>query len=157
TQVFTVQPDLPSVRGLAGNFASPYRSHLFSARLDLKISDKHNAFIRYSHDGNKGFGPSGGQPLPSNWLQNTNLSDQGVIGLTSILKATLTNDFRVNFTYWRNRNLFADQSTCPNCIGLGFPSISLQGSSNFAAGNTLNATQGRNLRRFTFLDTLTWV
>lgn len=156
SQVFTVQPDLPSIRGLAGNFASPYKGKLFSVRMDLKVSDRHNAFVRYSHDGNKGFGPNGGPVLPSNWLQNTNYSDQGVVGLTSILRPTLTNDFRVNFTYWRNRNLFADSEVCPNCLGLGLPEITLQGSSNFRAGNTQNATQGRNLRRYTFLDNLTW-
>lgn len=156
TQVFTVQPDLPSISGLAGNFASPYSGHLFSARLDWKVSNNHNAFLRYSHDQNKGFGPRGGARLPSNWLQNTNFSDQGILGVTSILKPTLTNDFHLNFTYWRNRNLFADQSVCPNCIGLGFPEISLQGSGNFTVGNTQNATQGRNLRRYTFLDTVTW-
>ena len=32
----------------------------------------------------------------------------------------------------------------------------MQGSTNFTAGNTLNATQGRDLRRFTFTDGLTW-
>ncbi len=156
TQVFTVQPDLPSVRGLAGNFPSPYRGHLFSVKFDLKLSDKHNLFARYSHDQNKGFGPNGGPVLPSNWLQNKNFSDQSVLGVTSVFTPTLTNDFRFNYTYWQNRNLFADDNTCPNCLGLGFPEISLQGSSNFRVGNTQNATQGRDLRRFTFTDTLTW-
>jgi hypothetical protein len=156
TQVFTVQPDLPSVRGLAGNFASPYRGHLFSTRVDWKITDNHTAFLRYSHDQNKGFGPNSGAPLPSNWLQNKNFSDQGVLGITSSLSPTLVNDFRFNYTYWQNRNLFADQNTCEGCIGLGFPNTTLVGSSNFAVGNTTNATQGRDLRRFTFLDTVTW-
>lgn len=158
TQVFAVQPDLPSVAGLAGTFLSPYRGHLFSTRIDWRVNDRHTAFLRYSHDQNRGFGPNGGAPLPSNWLQNKNFSDQGVIGITSSLTeaGTVVNDFRFNFTYWQNRNLFADQEVCPNCLGLGFPQINLQGSSNFAVGNTSNATQGRDLRRFTFLDTLTW-
>jgi hypothetical protein len=156
TQVFTVQPDLPSVRGLAGNFGSPYEGHLFSLRFDVKLTDKHNLFVRYSHDQNKGFGPNSGAPLPSNWLQNKNFSDQSVLGLTSSLSPTLVNDFRFNYTYWQNRNFFADQETCPGCLGLGFPNLTLVGSSNFAVGNTTNATQGRDLRRFTFLDVLTW-
>jgi carboxypeptidase family protein len=156
TQVFTVQPDLPSVSGLSGNFLSPYRGHLFSLRIDLKLSDKHSLFARYSHDQNKGFGPAGGSPLPSNWLQNKNFSDQSLLNVTSILKPSLVNDFRFNYTYWQNRNLFADDQTCPGCIGLGFPNLTLVGSSNFAVGNTTNATQGRDLRRFTFLDMLTW-
>ncbi len=161
-QVFTIQPDLPSVRGLAGNFLSPYRGHLFSLKFDLKINDKHNLFARYSHDQNKGFGPQNfnpqsGPPLPSNWLQNENFSDQSVLGVTSVFTPTLTNDFRFNYTYWQNRNLFADENVCPGCLGLGFPDITtLLGSTNFRVGNTINATQGRDLRRFTFLDTLTW-
>jgi hypothetical protein len=156
-QVFTVQPDVPSVAGLAGNFLSPYRGHLFSLKLDLKVNDKHNLFVRYSHDQNKGFGPQGGATLPSNWLQNKNFSDQSVLGVTSVFTPTLTNDFRFNYTYWQNRNLFADDNTCPGCLGLGFPEFSTTvGSNNFRVGNTQNATQGRDLRRFTFLDTLTW-
>jgi Carboxypeptidase regulatory-like domain len=156
-QVFTVQPDLPSVQGLAGNFLSPYRGHLFSLKFDLRINDKHTLFARYSHDQNKGFGPQSGAPLPSNWLQNKNFSDQSVLGVTSVFTPTLTNDFRFNYTYWQNRNLFADENVCPGCLGLGFPDITtLLPSTNFRVGNTINATQGRDLRRFTFLDTVTW-
>lgn len=156
SQVFTVQPDLPSVRGLAGNFSSPYRGHLFSTRLDWRISDKNTLFARLSHDRNRGFGPSGGAPLPSNWLQNKNYSIQGVLGLTTTISSTLVNDFRFNTTYWQNRNLFADSTVCQNCLGLGFPQLTLVGSNNFTVGNTSNATQGRDLRRFTFFNNLSW-
>lgn len=154
-QAFVVQPNVPSVAGLAGNFSSPYNGHLFSVKVDLKINDKHNLFARYSLDKNKGFGPNGGPVLPSNWLQNTNNSNQMVTGLTSVLKPTLVNDFRFNFTYWRNRNLFPDESVCAGCLGLGFGQLSVNGT-NFTVGNTSNATQGRDLYRYTFTDNLTW-
>lgn len=154
-QAFVVQPNVPSVSGLAGNFSSPYNGHLFSAKVDLKVNDKNNVFGRYSRDQNKGFGPQGGATMPSNWLQNTNSSNQVVVGWTSVIQPTLVNDFRYNFTYWRNRNLFADQATCPGCIGLGFGQLDLVGS-NFRVGNTSNATQGRDLYRNTFTDNLTW-
>lgn len=154
-QAFVVQPNVPSVAGLAGNFSSPYNGHLFSAKLDLRINDKNNVFARYSRDQNKGFGPNGGAQMPSNWLQNTNSSNQAVIGWTSVLKPTLVNDFRFNFTYWRNRNLFADNNVCPDCLGLGFGQLSVNGT-NFTVGNTSNATQGRDLYRYTFTDNLTW-
>ncbi len=155
TQTFVVQPNVPSLAGLAGNFSSPYAGHLFSAKVDVKLSEKHNIFGRYSRDQNKGFGPNGGATMPSNWLQNTNSSNQIVIGLTSVLKPTLVNDFRYNYTYWRNRNLFADSNVCPDCLGLGFGQLSVNGS-NFTVGNTSNATQGRDLYRNTFTDSLTW-
>lgn len=154
-QAFVVQPNVPSVAGLAGNFSSPYSGHLFSAKVDVKINDKHNVFARYSLDKNKGFGPNGGPVLPSNWLQNTNNSNQMVTGLTSVFTPTLVNDFRFNFTYWRNRNLFPDESVCAGCLGLGFGQLSVNGT-NFTVGNTSNATQGRDLYRYTFTDNLTW-
>jgi hypothetical protein len=155
TSIVTYQPNYASASSLAGNFASPYSGHLFSTRLDWRVTDKHSAFLRYSHDQNKGFGPNGGAILPSNWLQNKNFSDQGVIGVTSTFTPTLVNDFRFNFTYWQNRNLFPDSSVCPDCIGLNFPQLEINGT-NVRVGNTENATQGRDLRRFTFLDTVTW-
>jgi hypothetical protein len=153
--VVTYQPNLASASSLTGNFPSPYKSHLFSARIDWKVSEKHNAFLRYSHDQNRGFGPNGGPVLPSNWLQNKNFSDQGVIGITSALKPTLVNDFRFNYTYWQNRNLFPDSTVCPDCVGLNFPQLNINGT-NVTIGNTSNATQGRDLRRYTFTDSLTW-
>lgn len=157
TQAFSVAPDLPSVAGLAGTFGSPYRGHLFSTRIDWRINQKHNLFARYSHDQNKGVGPNAGSPLPSNWLQNRNFSDQSVLGLTSSFTSNIVNDFRASYAYWQNRNLFADNSTCPApCVGLGGPQVTLVGSSNFAVGNTSNATQGRDLRRFNFTDQVTW-
>src|SRR5262249_16754151 len=48
-----------------------------------------------------------------------------------------------------------DSSVCPDCVGLNFPQLQINGT-NVTVGNTSNATQGRDLRRFTFLDTLTW-
>lgn len=157
TSIVTVQPNLPSASGLTGNFSSPYSGHLFSARVDWNVTDRHHAFLRYSHDENKGFGPRGAARLPSNWLQNKNFSDQGVLGLTSTLTegGTVVNDFRFNYTYWQNRNLFADNATCADCVGLGFPELSIDGT-NVTIGNTQNATQGRDLRRFTFDDIVSW-
>jgi hypothetical protein len=155
-QLFTVQPDLPSIAGLGGNFGSPYKGKNLSARFDYRLTPNHSMYARYSHDGNHGFGPSGGATLPSNWLRNTNWSDQTVFDLTSSLAPTLVNDFHFGYTYWQNRNLFPRQQDCPGCIGLGFPDLTMIGSNNFEIGNTSNATQGRDLRRYTFQDSLTW-
>src|SRR5215471_15310718 len=153
--VVAFQPNLASASALAGVFPNPYHGHLFSGRVDWKGSDRHTAFVRYSHDQNKGFGPSGNAVLPSNWLRNENSSEQTAFGLTSILTSAFLNDFRFNFTYWRNRNLFADEATCADCVGLGFPQLNVNGT-NVTVGNTSNATQGRDLYRYTFVDTMTW-
>ena len=154
--VVSYQPNLPSASALAGVFPNPYSGHLISTRVDWRANDNHTAFVRYSHDKNSGFGPQGAAVLPSNWLRNVNRSEQTVFGLTSILTERTLNDLRVNFTYWRNRNLFADESTCGDCIGLGFPQININGT-NVTVGNTSNATQGRDLYRLTLVDTFTWV
>ena len=154
--VVTFQPNLASASSLGGVFPNPYSGHLVSLRADWRASNDHTAFVRYSHDRNSGFGPSGAATLPSNWLRNENRSEQAVFGLTSILSPRLLNDLRVNYTYWRNRNLFADQATCGDCVGLGGPQININGT-NVTVGNTSNATQGRDLYRFTFVDTFTWV
>lgn len=154
--VVSYQPNLASASSLAGVFANPYSGHLISGRVDWRASNNHTAFVRYSHDKNSGFGPQGNPVLPSNWLRNVNRSEQTVFGLTSILTERTLNDLRVNYTYWRNRNLFSDQATCGDCIGLGFPQININGT-NVTIGNTSNATQGRDLYRVTLVDTFTWV
>jgi hypothetical protein len=159
TQAVTVQPDLPSVAGLAGSFSNPYAGKTLSFRLDYQITLKHLLFARYSHDGNHGFGPNlgnGGASLPSDWLRNQNWADQSVLGLTSVLTSTVVNDFRFNYAYWQNRNLFPTAADCPNCVGFDLPEVSMVGSNNFYAGHTKNATQGRDLRRFDLRDDITW-
>lgn len=154
--VVSYQPNLASASSLAGVFPNPYSGHLISARVDWRANNSHTAFVRYSHDKNSGFGPQGNPVLPSNWLRNVNRSEQTVFGLTSILTERTLNDLRVNYTYWRNRNLFSDEATCGDCIGLGFPQININGT-NVTIGNTSNATQGRDLYRVTLVDTFTWV
>jgi Carboxypeptidase regulatory-like domain len=155
TQVFTFVPNVPSAASLTGNFPSPYKGKNLSAKFDYNLSAKHHLFARYSHDGNSGFGPNGGAAPPSNWLRNTNWSDQAVLGVTSTLLPTMVNDFRFSYQYWQNRNLFPNDSVCPGCLGLNFPQVSLSGT-NVTIGNTSNATQGRDLRKFQFTDTMNW-
>ncbi len=156
TQVVTFVPNVASFAGLAGNYFSPYHGNNLSIRFDYNITQKHRLFARYSHDGNAGLGPAGSSlQLPSHWLRNTNWSDQSLIGLTSTLKPTLVNDFRASYQYWQNRNLFPSSSDCPGCVGLGFPEVAVNGT-NVTVGDTQNATQGRDLRRFDFTDSLSW-
>jgi len=155
TQVVTYVPNVSSAAALAGNYFSPYHGKNLSARFDYFISRKHRLFARYSHDGNAGLGPAGSQQLPSHWLRNTNWSDQSLLGVTSVLKSTLVNDFRFSYQYWQNRNLFPSSSDCPDCVGLGFPEVAVTGT-NVTIGDTSNATQGRDLRKYNVTDSLSW-
>ena len=96
-----------------------------------------------------------GLDLPSNWLVNRNWADQSIMGVTSALSSNLVNDFRFAYHYWNNRNAFPTEKECPGCIGLGMPSISIQGS-GVTVGNTTNAPQGRDIRRFNIVENATW-
>ncbi len=155
TQVFTFLPNVPSAASLTGNYPSPYKAKQISAKFDYVINANHRLFARYSHDGNNGFGPNGGAAPPSNWLRNVNWSDQSVLGVTSTVRQNIVNDFRFSYQYWHNRNLFPDNATCAGCIGLLGPQISINGT-NVNIGNTSNATQGRDLRKFQFVDSVNW-
>jgi hypothetical protein len=155
TQVFTFVPNIASAASLTGNYPSPYQGKQLSARFDYALNQNHHLFARYSHDGNSGFGPNGGAVPPSNWLRNTNWSDQTAFGITSTLRPTLVNEFRFNYQYWQNRNLFPNEAVCAGCLGLNLPQISINGT-NITIGNTSNATQGRDLRRFQYNDTMNW-
>lgn len=145
----------PEFAKFSGIFNNPYTGKQLTGRLDALLNQSHSLFFRYSHDGNDGFGPRGGAPLPSNWLANVNWADQGVLSLTSVFNPTLVNQFRSSYTYWHNRNLFPTPDLCRNCLGLGFPQISVVGTA-LTIGNTTNAPQGRDLRRYIFSDDVTW-
>lgn len=73
----TNQASVVSVQPLAPEFAkfgqiapSPYAGNQVTTRFDYRINQKHNWFMRYSHDGNHAIGPRSGSSLPSNWLKN---------------------------------------------------------------------------------------
>jgi len=159
-QAVTVQPDLPSFAPLAGIFSSPQTYKSLNARFDYKISPKNSVFARYTHDGNVTFGQNAGAPpLPSNWLNNDNWSDQSAIGVTTVLTPHLVNDVRFGYNYWRSNNPIAEPSQCQfPCIGAGLPSTGLIGSIFIAgiAGNNFNAPQNRIQRNLDLVEQLSW-
>lgn len=158
TAVLTEQEDLPSVRGLSGIWPEPYHYNLYNARIDDHINDKHSFFLRYSHDGNQGFGPYAQTPQPANFNYNNNWSDQSLIGLTSVLTTNLVNDLRAQYHYWQNNVTDALPKDCQYpCIGFGLPAIvTYIGSSTYGTGNSVNSPQFRQARSFEVNDTLSW-
>ena len=153
--VVTVQPDSAYFAALTQNASNPYNGRQISAKFDYRFNTNHNLFARYSHDGNNGFGPRGGSPLPSNWLVNRNWADQSVLGITSTLSTALVNDFRFAYHYWNNRNLHPTEKECPGCLGLGLPEMAVAGT-NVRFGNTSNAPQGRDVRRYNLVNNMSW-
>ncbi|MBM3814661.1 MAG: TonB-dependent receptor [Acidimicrobiia bacterium] len=152
--VVTVQPNAPSLRSFTDNPVSPYTGHQFSARSDWRLNLQHMMFARFTMDKNRSVGAPGGNPLPSNWLVNSNINHQSLVGWTATPSAAFVNDFRFSYVYWKNRNLTPTEADCPaanpGCIGAGGPQITVSGA-GFVIGNTSNAPQGRDY------DTLQWV
>ncbi len=153
--VYSEFPSDPLFQSFASYAGSPFHENEINERLDWLISPKNSASLRYSHDGNNGYAPSGGGSLPSNWDVNKNWADSGVFALTSTLSPSLANEFRYSYTYWSNTNNPPTAAECPApCLGLGMPYMTIHGVSNFAFGNATNAPQSRVLRRHIFADNI---
>ena len=138
---------------------SPLFGDLFSVRLDGRISNAHTAFVRHSHDGSLAFGPgaasSGGNPngYPSNWNRVQTWVDQSLLGLTSVLRSTLVNDFRFSYFFVSSKSVAGGEQDCAGCLGVGAPSINIS-----QAGLIMgNSGSSYNLeRRFQFNDSIDW-
>ena len=157
-QALTIQSTDPAFLALTGTYGSPYVGKQVSIRVDDHLTDKHSLFVRYSHDGNTGFGQSLEFGDPSNWARNTNWSDQSIIGLTSALTPTIVNDVRFQYNYWNNHNYQSVASDCSSpCVAGSLPNIfTFVGSNMPAVGPNFNAPQGRNTRRFEIIESLVW-
>ena len=86
---------------LSGITASPLFGDQASVRFDGLLSNRHTAFIRYSHDGTRAFGPATNQSnaYESTWLRQLAWADQSLLGLTSLLRPTLINDVRFSYFF----------------------------------------------------------
>jgi len=161
-QALPVQGNVPSLAQLSGIFGSPYVGTLISTRFDYRISAKNQLFLRYSHDGNTGFGDVFSNGDPSNWVHNINWADQSIIGVTSVLAPSVVNDARFQYQYWSNHNLQSTPSECQlPCVGGTLPALLTVLGTNFGFGNAaigpnVNAPQARNTRRYQLNDSLNW-
>ncbi len=157
-QALNITSTDPAFALLSNNYGSPYTSKQISLRMDYRLSSKHSLFVRYSHDGNAGFGQSLEFGDPSNWPHNTNWADQSILGVTSALTPTLVNDLRFQFSYWGNHNLQATASDCSApCVAGSLPNIfTFVGGNAPAIGPNFNAPQGRNTRRYELIEGLSW-
>ncbi len=158
SSAYSSYPTDPLFTSFATYTNSPYTSNQVTERLDYRLTDKTTVFLRYSHDGNNTYAPSGGGTMPSNWGVNDNFADSGVLSVISALTPTKTNEFRFSMTYWNNSKNPPTSSICPApCIGLGGPQYSIDGIGNFQIGNDAsNTPQSRLDRRFITADNFNW-
>ena len=146
---------------LFGDFAhlsritpSPFFGNQLSLRLDGRLSDRHTAFLRHSHDGLRALGAPTNQPsaYPSSWTRQLLWADQSILGLTSVFGDALVNDLRFSYFYARSSNVAPIEVDCPGCLGIGAPTITVpQLLTVGRSGGQL--TDGR---RYHLNDTLTW-
>ncbi|HSE36206.1 MAG TPA: carboxypeptidase regulatory-like domain-containing protein, partial [Blastocatellia bacterium] len=148
----------PLVFGFNHVAQQPQDGDLIGARLDYTVSQKHTAFLRANIDSNDGIAGTG---LESRWITSSNYAYQTQMGLTSVLKATLVNDFRFSYSYFRNRLRQPTLEECievsgdPSfCFGIDGPDISFFGG--IRTGTNVNVSQDRHPRTFQFTDNVNW-
>jgi hypothetical protein len=156
----------PDFGHFSGVFSSPVLEDQISFRSDYRLSRKHTLFVRYSHDGNRDFAAVSGtassaiagaprteNTLPSDWIRELTWADQSLLGVTSILRPTLVNDFRFSYFFLSDHQIPAEQSDCPGCLGIGAPLISIP-----TAGLTVgsSSTTLYPARRFELNDSMAW-
>jgi len=136
----------------------PQDGHLVGFRLDSTINSKHTAFLRGNIDANDGIA---GTNLESTWISSSNYAYQTQMGLTSVLTATLVNDFRFSYSYFRNFLNPPTQAECEalgggslTCFGVAGPRINFFGG--LAIGNDPNVLQNRNPRTLQWTDNVNW-
>jgi len=155
--VFTVQPLAPEFAAFGEIVPNPSRGTQLSARIDVRISQNNNAFLRYSHDGSDSFEPSGAATqgtLPSTWVRRPSWADQSAAALTTVLRPTLVSDLRFFYYFNSSGDRAARPEDCPGrCLGRGLPFITVQGA-DFVIG--ASTTAGSVARRYQLSEAMAW-
>lgn len=128
--VVSTQLLTPEFAPLSGIFPSPTDVNRFSGRVDVRLTDKHFAFFRYSDEGISLFGTTGltaggFRALPSAWRRQPGRASQSILGLTSVLRTHLVNDLRVSFLFVNSAERSPTEADCAGCLGIGAPSITV--------------------------------
>ena len=136
---------------------TPLFGNQFNIRFDASVSDREIAFVRYSHDGSRAFGPSPstGNPMayPSQWTRQSAWTDQSLLGLTSVLRPALVNDFRFSYFFSSTGETAPEEQDCSGCLGIGAPAINITQSNLFIGNSASNSNLGR---RFHLNDLVAW-
>ncbi len=152
--VASIQPRTPEFAALGGIFPSPYLGNQFSVRADVRLNAKHNAFARYTHDGNRAFfNGFAANTLPSGWVRQSNRAGQGLVALTSVLSSRIVSDFRFSYFFVNTIQGRATSEDCPGCFGLGAPRITLSDVSLSFGDGGAGSFGGR---RYQLTESLVW-
>jgi hypothetical protein len=149
----------PDFGSLSRITASPLFGDQISFRMDGRLSRSHTAFVRYSHEGSRAFSVVSGTAnsntngYPSNWVREQTWADQSLLGLTSVLRPTLVNDFRFSYFFLSDNQLPPQQQDCPGCLGIGAPTISVPQAGLIIGQSGITLYPAR---RFHLNDSLAW-
>ena len=87
----------------ATSIPTPYRDQRYNGRLDHRLNEKHNLFVSYNSQGNRGDNDQSGalnDLTAGNFTTNQLLLAN--ITLNSVLKPTVVNSFTFGHQYWNN-------------------------------------------------------
>ncbi len=149
----------PDFAGFSRITTSPLFSNQFSIRLDGRINNAHTAFLRHSHDGSRAFAPEaaglglGPAAYPSSWSLVPAWGDQSMLGITSVLRPTLVNDFRFSYFFFSSKEIAPTERDCPGCLGFAAPGINIPQAGLIIGRSGFAETLARH---FHFSDAITW-
>lgn len=139
---------------LRGPFPTPYSGKLFSARMDIRLSSRHQALVRHTHDGNRTV-TSSMNALPSGWGVRTVRANQSLAAVTSVVSDRIVNDVRLSHMSVSTPEQPTSSQYCAGCFGLDSVRTTVgQGVTAFTFGRS-GALSSEN-RRIQVTDTLTW-
>jgi hypothetical protein len=155
--VVSIQPGTSEFAFARGIFPSPTFGALFSTRIDARLNRNHDAFARYTHDGNHAIAPVASQLgyilLPSNWSRVTNWYDQSLTGLTSVIGTAMVNELRFSYVFGSSPQAPLQPGDCPQCLGLGPARIRIPDAGIVLGNPTTLSFLGR---RYQLTEGLTW-
>jgi hypothetical protein len=156
--VFAVANNHPIFSKFDGIFSNPLGADQFNVRLDGKINDRQQAFLRFSLDKNDTLAPAAAVGLPSNWQSVRNRAFQLQSGLISELSQQAVNDLRISYSYLGGDLDPISATDCTDpvaCVGVGGANILVFDAPQFRIGNQMNSPFARWQRTFQIVDTLT--
>ena len=136
TEILT--PEFASLSRITEN---PSYVDQFSLRIDLPLHNRHSAFFRQSHEDIFAFGTTsltafGARAYPSAWTRQPSWADQSTLGLTSQLGSSAVNDLRFSYFFVSSAEKPPEATDCPNCLGTGGPSITVNPDLFIGTSNT---------------------
>ena len=157
--VFAITNNHPIFSKLDVIHKSPLNFNQFNVRLDGALSDRHQAFLRFSLDMNDTVAPGITVGMPSNWQSTRNRAIQIQGGVASTLTPHLVNDIRYSYSYLGNHLDAISPAQCLDvvaCIGVGQPNVLVFDAPQFSIGNQVNVPSPRWQRTYQLADNLTW-